>query len=199
MVTPSFIHRGLLILLLSAASYAVAHGSRLLMRREGRLKWTAGVLFAFLAFLVNRLALTGAGWLIFSIFFSSAPYLLVLLGVVGLASTPLLLSFVKMIPFFGPGVLRILDVVALLRLAALASAMLGMDWLGCLAGWITSWLLVFLASARLRWRFRSARWLAWTGVLGVLHLSPADVMAEMPGMKDAVREPTTRSVVPAGL
>ncbi len=197
MATPSFLDRSLFILLLAAGSHAVAHGARLLMRREGWLKWTAGVLCGFLAFLGSRLALAGAGWLVFAVFFGNGPDLLVLLRLVGLASTPLLLSFVKMVPYFGPGIVQVLHVIALLRLTTLASAVLGMDWLGSLAGWTASWLLVLLASARLKWRFHSAHWLAWTGILGVVRLSPADVMAKMPGMNDAVREPTLQSIVSA--
>jgi hypothetical protein len=186
MVLPSFLDRALIILLLAAVSYTVAHGARLLMHREGWLKWTAGALFGFLAFLVGRVALAGAGWLVFTLLFGSAPDPLTLLGLVGLASTPLLLSFVSTTPYFGPGFLRILYLIALLRLTTLASTLLGMDWLGSLGWWGTAWLLASLASLGLTSLFRGARWLAWTGILGVVRPSPAQVMATMPGMKDAV-------------
>lgn len=199
MVTPAFLGHALLVLLLAASSYAVAHGTRLQMRREGRLKGTAGVLFGFLAFLFSRLALSGSGWLVFALFFGDAPDPLIMLGLVGLASTPLLLSFVRMTPYLGPGILGVLHVTAHLRLTTLASSMLGMNWLGSLGWWTTAWVVELLASAALKWRFRSARWLAWTGVLGVARLSPGDVMARMPGMNDAIGEPTMQSIVPGGL
>ncbi len=158
------------------------------MRREGWLKWTAGVLFGLLAFLVSRIALAGAGWLVFTVLFGSAPDFLILLSMVGLASTPLLLAFVNATPFFGPGVLRVLYVIALLRLTTLSSTILGMDWLGSLGWWVTAWLLASLASLGLTSLFRGARWLAWTGILGVSRPSPAEVMATKPGMKNAVWE-----------
>ena len=186
MIMPSLFAQALIILLLGAASYSVGHGARLLMQREGWLKWTAGALFGFLAFLVNRTALAGAGWVIFSVLFGDAPDPLKLIGLVGLASTPLLLAFVNATPYFGPGVLRVLYVIALLRLATLSSTTLGMDWLGSLGWWTTAWLFVSLVDLGLKSLFRGARWLAWTGILGVVRPSPAELTATMPGMKDAI-------------
>jgi hypothetical protein len=188
MIMPSLLAQALIILLLGAASYSAGHGARLLMQREGWLKWAAGVLFGFLAFLVSRMTLAGAGWGIFTVLFGDAPDPLTLIGLVGLASTPLLLSFVSATPYFGPGVLRILYGVALLRLATLSNTMLGMDWLGSLGWWATAWVLVSLVGLGLKSLFRGARWLAWTGILGVVRTSPAELMATMPGMRDAIWE-----------
>lgn len=188
MVMPSFLDRALIILLLAAVSYTFGHGARLLMRREGWLKWVAGVLFGFVAFLAGRVVLAGVGWLVLTVLFASAPEPLVLLGLVGLASTPLLLAFVYATPFFGPGILRVLYAIALIRLTSLSSIMLGMDWLGCLGWWVTAWLLATLAGLGFRALFRRTRWLAWTGILGPYRTSPAELMAKMPGMRDAVWE-----------
>jgi hypothetical protein len=190
MAIPSSLHPALIILLLASASYAVSHGARLLMRREGWLKWTAGVVFGFVLFLVGRIALAGAAWLVFTLLFGGAPDPFILIGLVGLASTPLLLAFVNATPFFGPGVLRLLYVIALIRLTTLSSAMLRMDWLGSLGWWVSAWLLTALAGLSLSFLFRRARRLAWTGIFGPIHPSPADVMGMMPGMKDAVWEKT---------
>ena len=79
------------------------------MRRDGWLKWIAGVLYGYGAFLVSRVALAGAAWLILDVFFGLRANLLTLVSLVGLRGTPLLLAFVPhATPFFGPGVLRVL-------------------------------------------------------------------------------------------
>jgi hypothetical protein len=179
--------RATLILLFAAASYTVAHGARLLMRGQGPLKWTAGVVFGFAAFLVSRIALAGAAWLVFTVLFGQPPGFLILLALVGHASSPLLLSFVNATPFFGPGVLRLLYVISLIRLTSLTSLALGMDWLGCLGWWVAAWLLASVASYALTRSLRNVKWLSWTGILGPFRPTPADIMAKMPGMQGARR------------
>jgi hypothetical protein len=184
MDTPIF-RQGLTVLLLAAASYTVAHGGRLLMRRERWPIWLAGTLFGFAAFLVSRVALAGTAWGVFTVLFGRAPDPWVLVALVGIASTPLLLSFVNLSPFYGPGVLRLLYVIALIRLTSLTSLELNMDWLGCLGWWVAAWLVVSAVSFGLRYMLEDFRWLAWTGILGPFETTPQAVMAEMPGMKEA--------------
>ncbi len=188
MAVPSFFDPAVPVLFLAAVSYSAAHGTRLLVRCEGWLKWTAGVLFGFVAFLVGRMALAGAGWLVFGGISGAAVDPLTLVDMVGLTSTPLLLAFVHATPYFGRAILRVLYGIALLDLTTLSSRMLGVDWLGTLGRWATAWLMVYLASLGIKWLLRNARWLAWTGILGVAHPSPAEVMAKMPGMNDAIWE-----------
>ena len=177
------LQRGLVILVLAAISFAIGHGARLLMLRRSWPVWTAGVIFGFLAFLVNRLALAGVAWLIFTGLFGNAPDPLTLVALVGLSSAPLLLAFVDVTPFFGPGVLRILYVIAWLRLASLSSLTLGMDWLGCLGWWAAAWLVVAGLAFGLRWLTRDARWLGWTGMIGKFRVTPQEVMATLPGLR----------------
>ncbi len=184
METPLF-REGVLVLLLAAASYTVGHGCRILMLRRPWPLWLAGTLFGFVAFLINRLALAAAAWGIFALLFGRAPDPWVLVALVGVASAPLLLSFVHITPYFGPGVLCILYVITLIRLTSLTSLELNMDWLGCMGWWVAAWLLVGGLSLGLSWLFRNAQWLAWTGILGPFRATPQAVMAKMPGMKDA--------------
>jgi hypothetical protein len=176
---------GLIVLLLAAASYTIGHGARLLMRRQRWTVWLAGTVFGFFAFLTSRLVLAGAAWLVFTVLFPRAPEPWILVALVGLASTPLLLSFVHLTPFFGPGVLRVLYLIALIRLTSLTSLELNMDWLGCLGWWVAAWLLASGLSYGLSYALRNARWLAWTGIIGPILTTPHAVMAEMPGFRDA--------------
>ncbi len=187
MDTPLF-RQGALVLLLAALSFTVAHAARLLMLRRSWPVWLAGSLFGYGAFLVSRLALAGSAWLVYTVLFDRAPDPWVLVALVGVASTPLLLSFVELTPFFGPGVLRVLYLITLIRLTSLTSLQLNMDWLGCLGWWVAAWLLEAAAAYGLRWLCKDARWLAWTGILGPFRTNPREVMAKMPGMKDAVWE-----------
>ncbi len=185
MDTPLF-RQGALILLLAAASYTIAHGARLLMLKRSWPVWLGGTLFGFIAFLVSRVALAGAAWVVYTILFEAAPDPWILVALVGVASTPLLLSFVNLTPFFGPGVLRILYLITLIRLTSLTSLALNMDWLGCLGWWVAAWLLETAASYGLTWLLKDVKWLAWTGILGPFRTGPSAVMSSMPGMKDAV-------------
>jgi hypothetical protein len=184
MDTPIF-GQGAVILLFAAASYTIAHGGRLLMQRRAWPVWLAGTLFGFLAFLVSRLALAGASWVVFEVLFARAPSPWVLAGLVGIASAPLLLSFVNLTPFYGPGAMRVLYFLSLIWLTSVTSSELNMDWLGCLGWWVAAWLLLAGASFCLTRPLRNARWLGWTGILGRFRTTPQEVMAEMPGMKDA--------------
>lgn len=184
METPLF-REGSLVLLLAAMSYTVGHGGRILMLRRPWPIWLAGTLFGFVAFLVSRMALAAAAWGIFTVLFGRAPDPWVLVALVGVASTPLLLSFVQITPYFGPGVLRILYIITLIRLTSLTSLELNMDWLGCLGWWVAASLLVAAVSAAFIHAALDARWLAWTGILGPFRTSPEALMAQMPGMKDA--------------
>ena len=176
---------GTIVLLLAAASYAIAHGGRLLMRRGRWPVWLAGTLFGYVAFLVSRITLAGAAWVVFTVLFGRAPDPWVLVGLVGIASAPLLLSFVYLTPFYGPGAMRVLYFLTLIWLTSATSSELNMDWLGCLGWWVAAWLLAAGVSFCLTWSLRNARSLAWTGILGPFRTSPTAVMAEMPGMKDA--------------
>lgn len=182
---PALFRQGLIILALAALSYTIGHSARILMLKRPWHVWLAGTLFGCLAFLVSRLALAGAAWVVYAALFDHAPAPWMLVTLVGLASAPLLLSFVHLTPFFGPGVLRILYVIALFWLATVTSLQLNMDWLGSLGWWLAAWLLVSAMSYGLTWLFKDARWLAWTGVLGPFRTSPQAVMAKMPGIKDA--------------
>jgi hypothetical protein len=184
MDSPLF-RQGMIILVLAALSYTVGHGARLLMLKRSWPVWLAGTLFGFVAFLTSRLALAGAAWGLYAVLFGQAPDPWVLVALVGLASAPLLLSFVHLTPFFGPGVLRVLYVIALFWLASVSSEHLNMDWLGSFGWWLAAWLLVSGISYGLTWLFQNAKWLAWTGILGPFRTTPDAVMAEMPGMKDA--------------
>lgn len=179
--------QGAIILLLAAASYAIAHGGRLLMRRGRWPVWLAGTLFGYVAFLVSRITLAGAAWVVFTVLFGRAPDPWVLVGLVGVASAPLLLSFVYLTPFYGPGVMRLLYFISLIWLTSVTSSELSMDWLGCLGWWVASWLLLGCVSFVFTWLLRNAKWLAWTGILGPFRTTPQAVMAEMPGMQDAQR------------
>ena len=191
METPLF-RQGALVLLLAAASFAVAHGARILMLKRKWPVWLAGTLFGYIAFLVSRLALAGAAWVVYTVLFADAPDPWVLVALVGVASTPLLLSFVELTPFFGPGVLRILYLITLIRLTSLTSLELTMDWLGCLGWWTAAWLLEFGASYALTWLLKDVKWLAWTGILGPFRTTPQALMAVMPGMP-APRKPQVGS------
>jgi hypothetical protein len=184
METPVF-NEGMVILLLAAASYTIGHGGRLLMRRGHWPVWLAGSLFGYIAFIVSRVTLAGAAWVVFTLLFDRAPDPWVLVGLVGVASAPLLLSFVYLTPFYGPGVMRVLYAISLIWLTSATSGELGMDWLGCLGWWVAAWLVAAGVSFALTWTLRNARWLAWTGVLGPFRTTPKAVMAEMPGMQDA--------------
>lgn len=185
MDTP-MLRQGLLVLVLAALSYTVAHGARILMLRRPWPVWLAGTLFGFVAFLVSRAALAGSAWVVYAVLFDRAPDPLVLLALVGIASTPLLLSFVNLTPFFGPGVMRILYGITLIRLTSLTSLALGMDWLGCLGWWVAAWLIEMGVSYAVSSLVKNAKWLTWTGILGPFRTTPAEVMASMPGMKDAI-------------
>ena len=185
MDTPLF-RQGSLVLLLAAASFMIAHGARLLMLKRRWPVWLAGTLFGFAAFLVSRLALAGSAWVVYTVLFDRAPDPWVLIALVGVASTPLLLSFVELTPFFGPGVLRLLYLITLIRLTTLTSLALNMDWLGCLGWWVAAWLLEAGAGYGLVWLLKDVKPLAWTGILGPFRPTPRQVMAVMPGMKDAV-------------
>jgi hypothetical protein len=184
MDTPMF-RQAVILLLLAAGSYTIAHGGRLLMHRARWPVWIAGTAFGFVAFLVSRVALAGAAWVVYSLLFGSAPHPWALVALVGVASAPLLLSFVNLTPFYGPGVMRMLYVISLIWLTSATSGELNMDWLGCLGWWVAAWLLLAGVSFALTWALRNARWLAWTGVLGPFRTTSQAVMAEMPGMKDA--------------
>lgn len=182
------LRQGMIMLLLAAASYTVGHGARLLMLRQRWPVWLAGTLFGFGAFIVSRCTLAAAAWLVYTTLFGPGRELWVLIALVGVASAPLLLAFVHLTPFFGPGVLRVLYFISLIWLTSTTSSELNMDWLGCLGWWAAAWLLASGASFALAQVFRSAHWLAWTGILGPYHTTPQAVMVEMPGMKDAVWE-----------
>lgn len=182
MDTP-MLNRAILILILSGVSWSIGHGGRLLMRRMKAPAWLAGVLFGFVAFLINRVALAGAAWAIYSALFGNPPEPLVLVALVGVASAPLLLAFVHITPFFGPGVLFILYLITWLRLASLTSLTLGMDWLGCLGWWTAAWLLTSGAGYVLKWLLRRADWLGWTGIFGSQHVTPQELMARLPGIR----------------
>jgi hypothetical protein len=184
METPLF-REGLLVLLVAAVSYTIAHGGRLLMHRRRWPVWLAGTLFGYVAFVVSRVSLALAAWVVFTALFGRAPDPWVLVALVGVASAPLLLSFVNLTPFYGPGVMRILYFLSLIWLTSVTSGELNMDWLGCLGWWVAAWLLLAGASFALTWTLRNVRWLAWTGILGPFRTTPAAVMAEMPGMQDA--------------
>lgn len=184
MSSPLF-REGLLVLLLAAGSYMVSHGARLLMLKRRGPVWLAGTLFGFTAFLVSRTALAGAAWLVYTALFDRPPDPWVLVALVGAASTPLVLSFVDLTPFFGPGVLRILYLITLIRLTSLTSLELNMDWLGCLGWWVSAWLLEFGASYALTWLLKDVKWLAWTGILGPFRTTPQAIMASMPGFTTA--------------
>jgi hypothetical protein len=184
MDTPLF-ERGLLVLLLAALSYAAGHGGRILMLRRRWPVWLAGALFGFLAFLVSRLSLAGAAWAVFAVLFGRSLDPWTLAGLVGVASTPLLLSFVHVTPFFGPGVLRILFLITMIRLTSLTSLELEMDWLGCLGLWVAAWVVTSVVGLTLTWLLKDAKWIAWTGMFGRFRTTPQEVMAQMPGMKDA--------------
>ncbi|MCU0509217.1 MAG: hypothetical protein MUC34_12655 [Anaerolineae bacterium] len=182
METP-MLDRAILIVLLAAASWSVAHGGRLLMRRMKTPAWIAGVIFGFVAFLVNRLALAGAAWAIYSLLFGEAPGLLVLIALVGVASAPLLLSFAQVTPFFGHLALFVLYLITLVRLASLSSVALEMDWLGCLGWWTAAWVVTAAIGYGLRWLLRDATWLAWTGIFGPQRATPQQLLAELPGLR----------------
>jgi hypothetical protein len=182
MLTP-MLDRAVLILLLAAASWSVAHGGRLLMRRMRTPVWIAGVIFGFFAFLVNRLALAAAAWTIYSLLFGEAPDLILLVALVGVASAPLLLSFAYVTPFFGYLALFILYLITLVRLASLSSAALEMDWLGCLGWWTAAWVVTAGLGYALRWLLRDARWFAWTGIFGPQRVTPQQLLAELPGLR----------------
>lgn len=184
METPLF-REGAIVLLLAAVSYTIAHGGRLLMRRGRWPVWLAGTLFGGVAFLVSRITLAMAAWVVFTVLFGRAPDPWVLVGLVGIASAPLLLSFVNLTPFYGPGVMRVLYFISLIWLTSVTSSELNMDWLGSLGWWVASWLLLAGVSFVLTALLRHARWLAWTGILGPFRTTPEAVMAEMPGMHDA--------------
>ena len=177
----AMLDRAILILVLAAISYSIAHGARLLMLRRSWPVWLAGTLFGFLAFLANRMTLAAAAWVIYSALFGKAPDPLALVALVGLASTPLLLSFVNVTPFFGPGVLVVLYFITWMRLTTLTSLALGMDWLGCLGWWTAAWLVVAGIGFALRWITRNARWLSWTGMLGRFRTTPQELMPTLPG------------------
>jgi hypothetical protein len=177
--------QGVIILVLAALSYTIGHGARILMLKRSWLVWLAGTSFGFVAFITSRVALAAAAWGLYSLLFGQAPEPWILVALVGLASAPLLLSFVHLTPFFGPGVLRLLYVIALFWLVSASSAHLNMDWLGSLGWWLAAWLLVSGISYGLTWLFRNAKWLAWTGILGPFRTTPEAVMGKMPGMKEA--------------
>ncbi len=177
--------QAVVVLLFAAASYSIAHGGRLLMRQERWPVWGAGVAFGFIAFLVSRVALAGAAWVVDAVLFDRSPDPWMLVTLVGVASAPLLLSFVNLTPFYGPGVMRVLYVISLIMLTWLTSLRLNLDWLGCLGWWASAWLIEFGVSAGLTWVCRDAKWLAWTGMLGPFRTTPQEIMARMPGMKDA--------------
>lgn len=182
MDTP-MLDRAILILLLSAASWTVGHAGRLLMQRMKTPAWLTGTLFGFLAFLVNRVALAAAAWAIYELLFGSAPDPLILVALVGVTSAPLLLSFAHVTPFFGPGALFVLYLITWIRLASFTSLSLGMDWLGCLGWWTAAWLLTSGVGAVIRWLLRDATWLGWTGILGQRHVTPQELMAQLPGLR----------------
>ena len=184
MDSPTF-ERSMIVLLLAAASYTIGHAGRLLMRRQPWPVWFAGSASGFFGFILSRVVLAAAAWLVYQVLFDRAPDLPALVALVGLASTPLLFSFVHLTPFFGPGVLRLLYVIALIRLTSLTSLELNMDWLGCLGWWVAAWLVASALSFGLAYSAKNARWLAWTGLLGPVLATPEAVMAEMPGMKEA--------------
>jgi hypothetical protein len=171
------------ILALAALAWSIGHAGRLLMRRMKTGAWLAGTAFGFVAFLVSRLALAGAAWVIYTALFGDAPDPLALVALVGVASTPLLLSFVHVTGFFGPGVLFILYLISWLRLTSLTSLALNMDWLGCLGWWTAAWLLSAGAGHAIRWLLRDATWLGWTGIFGQKQQTPADLLAELPGLR----------------
>jgi hypothetical protein len=175
--------RAILILLLAGVSWSVGHGGRLWMRRMPAWKWLAGVLFGFVAFLVNRLALAAAAWGIYTVLFGEAPAPLVLVALVGVASAPLLLSFAHVTPFFGYLALFVLHLVTIVRLASFTSLALEMDWLGCLGWWVAASLLTLGVGYGLRWLLRDAKWLGWTGIFGQTRVDPQELMAELPGLR----------------
>jgi hypothetical protein len=184
METP-LIREGGVVLLLAAVSYTIAHGGRLLMRRGRWPVWLAGTLFGYVAFLVSRISLALAAWAVFTVLFGRAPNPWVLVGLVAIASAPLLLSFVYLTPFYGPGAMRVLYFISLIWLTSVTSSELNMDWLGCLGWWVAAWLLASAVSFALTYSLKDVRWLAWTGILGPFRTTPEEVMAEMPGMKEA--------------
>jgi hypothetical protein len=180
-MNPPALDKAIVVLILAAVSYTIAHGARLVMRRASWPVWLAGTVFGFLAFLANRAALAGAAWLIYTGLFARSPDPLTLLALVGLASTPLLLSFVNVTPFYGPGVLVLLYVITWIRLTSLSSLALGMDWLGCLGWWTAAWIVVAGLGYGLRWLTRDIRWLGWTGMIGRFLTSPQELMPTLPG------------------
>ncbi len=155
------------------------------MRRARWPVWLAGTAFGYVAFLVSRVGLALAAWVVFTVLFGRAPSPWVLVGLVGIASAPLLLSFVNLTPFYGPGVMRVLYFLSLIWLTSVTSSELRMDWLGCLGWWVAAWLLLAGVSFVFTFALRKARWLAWTGIVGPFRTTPQAVMAEMPGMQDA--------------